>query len=121
MREQIREKLRQRQGRHWQWASYAAGVAAVAALIFTLVEHKPNPVLRPALVLARLTPREIPRLETPQVRTAVARRRPARHRSAGIRSVDLIARADQPPLIRMTTLDPNVVILWQSNEGIRNE
>lgn len=121
VRDRIREKLRQRQGGHWRWASYAAGAAAAIALIFAAAVHKPAAVPRPAPVIARLTPHEVPRLEIPQAPESISHRRPAWHRDAGMRSVDLIARADQPPLIKMTTSDPSVVILWQSNEGIQNE
>ncbi|HEY7306965.1 MAG TPA: hypothetical protein VH601_22755 [Bryobacteraceae bacterium] len=117
VREGIRMKLRQHRG--WIW--WAAAAAAAVALIFTAVENKPTTVPKPAPPVARLVPPEFPHLEAPRVRTAISHRAPPRHRDAGIRSVDLIARADQPVMIKMTTPDPNVVILWQSNEKVNNE
>lgn len=113
VREGIRMKLRER--RRWiGWA--AAAAAAVVAVILIGVESKPPAVPEPALPVAQLKLPEVPHFEIPQLHTAVLR-----HREAGIRSVDLIARADQPPVFKIATADPNVVILWQSNEGVKNE
>jgi anti-sigma factor RsiW len=121
VRERIRLKLRQRRGAHWRWASYAAGVAAAIALMFTAIGLKPAVTPQPAPVVARFVPPEAPHVEIPQVPRLVLHSPRARHRDGGIRSVDLIARADKPMLLKMTTADPEVVILWQSNEGIQNE
>lgn len=119
VRDGIRIKLRER--RSWAgrgWAAWAAVAAAAAAMIFFGIEHKPITAPQPVPPVAQLKPLEMPHL---QIRQVVLHKPRVRHRDAGIRSVDLIARADQPPLIKMTTADPNVVILWQSNEGVKNE
>ncbi len=121
VRERVNARLQERRGGHWRWAGWSAAAAAVVALIFIGIENKPAAAPEPVLPVAQLKPPDVPQLEVPQLRTAVLHRPRVRHRDAGIRSVDLIARADQPPLIKMTTADPNVVILWQSNEGVRNE
>lgn len=122
VRERVSAKLRERPAGRLQWAGWAAAAAvAVVALILIGVEYKPPITPKPAPAVAQLKPPEVPRLEIPQLRTAVLHKRRVRHREAGLRSVDLIARADQPPVIKMTTTDPNVVILWQSNEGVKNE
>ncbi len=118
VRERVSAKLRKR--RRWVgWA--AAAAAAVVALILIGVENKPTSVPEPIPPVAQMKSPEVPHLEIPQLQTAVLHRPHVRHKAAGIRSVDLIARADQPALIKMTTADPNVVIIWQSNEGVKNE
>jgi hypothetical protein len=123
VREGIRMKLRQRSElrQHRGWAWWAVGATAAVVLIFTTFENRPVTAPKPAPPVARFVPPEVPHLEAPRVSTIISHRPPLRHRDAGIRSVDLIARADQPVTIKMTTADPNVVILWQSNEEVNNE
>lgn len=119
---EVRAGIRMRLQKRRNWAGWtAAAAAAVVALILFGFENRPITVPEPALPVAQLAPPEVPHLEIPQLRTAVLQKPRVRHREAGIRSVDLIARADQPMLIKMRTADPNVVILWQSNEGVKNE
>lgn len=100
--------------RRWVWG--LAGAAAMLALLIATLRFESHPAMapKPALTVARLAPpKEAP---SRPVEVPVLRTRHARHRDAGIRSVALITRANQPPLIKMTTADPNVVILWQSNQ-----
>lgn len=123
VRERVSARLQQTGGRHWRWAWPALGAAAAAALVttFITVEQKPAVMPKPAPPVAPLALPEVPHLKIPRLQTAVLHVGHVRHREAGIRSVDLIARADQPALIKMTTADPNVVILWQSNGGVKGE
>jgi hypothetical protein len=121
VRERVSASLGERRVGRWWWAWPAVGAAAIITLIVAGIGHRPVVSPEPAGPVAQLTPPELPQLETPHLQKAVLRRPRVRHREAGIRSVDLIARADQPMLIKMTTADPNVVILWQSNGGVKNE
>lgn len=116
VRERVVAKLRQHQNMGWRWAWGLAGAAAILALAVVPLrfEHRQPLMPTPAPTVARSVP---PRETLPAAaETAVPHARPVRHREAGIRSVALITRANQPPLIKMTTADPNVVILWQSNQ-----
>ena len=118
---EVRERVAVKLGQSRSWAVWAAVAAAAVAALIIGVENKPATVPKPVLPVVQLKPPKVPRLDIPQLRTAVLHKPRVRQRHAGIRSVDLIARSDQPTLIKMTTADPNVVILWQSNEGVKNE
>ena len=101
-------------GRRWAWM--LAGAAAILALAVVSLRFEGQPAIAPLKPPAVLPGKILP-LETPHVQTAILRNRHTRARdAAGIRSVALITRANQPPLIKMTTADPKVVILWQSNQ-----
>lgn len=117
VRDRMRMKLRARRS----WTGWAVTAAAAVALVLIGTENKPITEPQPVPPVAQLKPLEVPHLPIPQLSTVVLHRPRVRHQNAGIRSIDLIARADQPMLIKMTTADPNVMILWQSNEGVKNE
>ena len=109
-------KLQPRQAseRHWAW--WATGVAAVLALL-TLphrFEHQPIPIQRTeSLLTENINPG--PTIKIPLTPIAASRPRRLRFQKAGIRAVALITQVDREPLIKMTTADPNVIILWQSS------
>lgn len=117
VRERVNVRLRERRAWHRRWA-WPVGAAAALALILAGIERRPAVLPKPVVPVAQLASPEMPRLQIPRLVLHTPR---VRHRDAGLRSVDLVARADQPALIKMTTADPNVVILWQSNEGVKNE
>jgi anti-sigma factor RsiW len=112
-------------GRHWAW--WGAGVAAALAL-FVLprsFEHQPIVMERAKpITAASALPQSIipgPAIQIPLAPVAASRPRHVRSQKAGIRAVTLITQADQEPVIKMTTADPNVVILWQLNQRTEQE
>jgi cell division septation protein DedD len=117
VREGVAEKLQRRQSglRRWPWG--LAAVAAMLAFLIATLRFESHPAMAPEPVptIAHLTPPEQAPLR-PAEPAPVHTVRHVRHRDAGIRSVALITRANEPPVIKMTTADPNVVILWQSNQ-----
>ncbi len=116
VRRKIREKLsRKHQRRGWKWA-WAAAAAAVA-VVTSLVSFESRAPKAEVPVVAQVPPPPVPAMrfvETPHLERTGERRE--RRSQAGLHTVALITRADAPPLIRMTTADPNVVILWQSKQ-----
>ena len=105
----------------WTWALAAA--TAVLALVLLLPRNERRPaahVASESLALAPL-PQPVVQLATPGVQPAVSRHTRRPQPEAGIRSVALVTRPNQPALIRMTTADPNVVILWQPDTTLKDE
>jgi anti-sigma factor RsiW len=107
--------------RHWAW--WSAGIAAALAL-FVLphgFEHRPvaieraKPVTAQSTLAENITPGPVIRI--PLAPVATSRPRHLRSQKAGIRDVTLITQADREPIIKMTTADPDVVILWQLNKS----
>lgn len=105
----------------WIWALAAA--TAVLALVLLLPRNEKRPaasVVPTALDLTPL-PNAVVRLDVPHLEPAVSRHMRRPQPEAGIRSVALVTRPNQPALIRMTTADPNVVILWQPDTTLKDE
>ena len=117
-----RETERAAGGNRWAWL--LAGTAAAALVLISLAgirQQRPaskTPVPAIQLIAPPIMPAP-PLVEIPTLRNIA--RRTVRKREAAIRSVALITRANEPSLIRMTTADPNVVILWESNNEEENE
>ncbi len=101
--------------RHWDW--WAAGVAAALALFILPrgFQQRPVVVRRVEPLTASLAVPEKAKSESPKS-VAIAHTRRLRPREAGIRAVTWIAQAGREPIIKMTTADPDVVILWQMNK-----
>jgi hypothetical protein len=91
------------------------GAAAALVLIASVFALRRQQAPRPSEVqlVAQLPPPLV--MVAPRLSLAAAVHHARRRPQAGLRSVALITRADQPPLIRMITADPKVVILWESN------
>lgn len=120
----IRTKLGTRPEKRAVW--WLAGAAAAAvALLLPAVHRGPHlaPTGRTELVVAQPM---VSRTAEDSVRISVAKPRlvaRVRHRAEGrarLRTVTLMAGAEQPATIKMKTGDPNVVILWQLSEGEEN-
>lgn len=108
----------QARGRGPLWRRWAFAASAAVATIILLsnprqenrIPHPPVPPppqtslarIAPTVSLARKT--EIPR--EPRKRTVPA-----------ARTMTLLTRADRPAWLKISTSDPNVVILWQLNEN----
>jgi hypothetical protein len=122
LRQRIADRVRARRSTQ-QWIWWLSGAAAMVLFLFLGV-HRPSEVAYrvPVNTAAHVTkPRNLAPVPpephpSPRTRAEMVRvkRRPV---APGIRSVALITRADQPPVIRISTTDPNVIILWQSDEG----
>ncbi|MBV9036484.1 MAG: hypothetical protein JO182_18490 [Acidobacteriaceae bacterium] len=105
--------------RHLAW--WGAGVAAALALLIlprnfekrSVVVQQAAPTIATFVLPEMLYPG--PAIKLPITPVSAPHQRHLRSQEAGIRTVTLIAQADQEPIIKMTTADPNVVILWQSN------
>lgn len=125
VRERVVNRLRKRkQAVHlWRWSAVTAAAAVMAAVL--LFPSKPSPqkiVNVPAVTTAYLQIHYEPlaQISMPNLNADL---RPARsrhsHPAPGLRSVSLIAERDGPPILKMTTSDPNVVIFWHLNERTR--
>ncbi|MBV9158070.1 MAG: hypothetical protein JO097_17525 [Acidobacteriaceae bacterium] len=117
IRENVMRRVASRRSSTWHWKWFAGlTTAGIAVLLF--LSH-PAPVLNPSIravpaktsLLARSKAPALPPIRNVKV-AHIARR----HTAAGLRSVNLIAQANQPSLIRIATSDPQVVILLQSAE-----
>ena len=91
---------------------WAAAVAALAALV-VLLRHREHPAAEihsvPATVATVRAPAPAPAVKA----AAVVVRHRARLRAPGLRSVALVTRRGEEPLIKIATTDPKVVILLQ--------
>jgi hypothetical protein len=88
---------------------WAAAVAALAALVVLLPHRERRPAeisSVPARIAAVPVPAPVP------TAVPIVRRRP-RLRAPGLRSVVLVTRPGEEPLIKIATTNPNVVILLQ--------
>jgi len=108
---------RPRQAVGWIW--WAAAASAALVLLFALMSQRTRLGDGGGPVVAQTkVPETIwltPALPIPHLETAVLRKQRTRQRP-GIRTVALLTRPDEPSFLRMTTSDPNVVILWQPSE-----
>lgn len=120
VRERVNSRLAAAEGRkHWMWG--LAGAAAMASVLVSLFIIRQQPQKSDPVQLAAQPPSPL-MLPPPRLTELPIMHRGAMpHLKPGVRSVALITRAEEPPLIRMTTTDPNVVILWQSNKEEENE
>jgi len=123
LRQSVANRLRTRRPSQKQWIWWLSAAAAMILLLFFSTRQAPKVAHRAAVNTAHITkpPNRVPPAPPepsprPQAQTEMVRvkRRPV---APGIRSVALITRADQPTVIRISTTDPNVIILWQSDEG----
>jgi hypothetical protein len=126
VREHLAAKLRlgrSTEKRRVWWFAGAAAAAALLTVALTL-DHRPA-VKQETIAFSQPQPAKkataTPELQAIQRPIVAPRRKPSRNREVGIRSVALIARENQPSILKMTTADPNVVILWQSNERTNPE
>ena len=105
----------------WVWPAAAAAVLALffVASILRLDTHTSDS-MRPMVTHVK-TPETLwmtPVFPAPHLEIAALRKkRPDRR--PGIRTVALLRRPDEPALIKMTTSDPNVVILWEASERVQ--
>ncbi len=114
VRTRLAAKLQPQQVRVKPWAWWGAGVAALALLILPRSVQKTEPITAPSVLTESIPPG--PTIQIPLTPVAASRSRRLRSQKAGIRAVTLISQADREPVIKMTTADPDVVILWQSSE-----
>ena len=128
VRRRLAAELSRHQSKERRWAWWMAGATAAALALLILphrFEKQPVVTLRPEPVItASAVPEKIhsePLGNVPHLHVAASRTVHARPRKAGIRTVALIAQADQEPVIKMTTADPNVVILWQTDKRTGQE
>lgn len=103
------------------WRMWCAGAAAACLALFCglyLGTRQPEEhgLVQPNESALAIVPPNQPKLLLPPVER-VARARTGHHRAAaGMRSVALIAQASGPPVIRLSTADPNVVIFLTPEE-----
>lgn len=105
------------------WAWWSSGVAAALAIVTLphIFEHRPvvTQKIEPLVLTENINPG--PTLRIPLTPVAVSRPKQLRPQKAGIREVTLISQANRESIVKMTTADPNVVILWQLNENTEQE
>jgi anti-sigma factor RsiW len=103
---------------NWMWAA-AVAVAAIVVAMFLFPWQQSRRAVHPdpAITSYLCAPyRQIARPTIPNLATVVASRRVSRNElTPGLRTVSLLSERDRPPILKMTTSDPEVVILWQLN------
>lgn len=118
VRTRLTARLQPQQSSASSWAWWSAGAAAALALLLLphMTERRPSmtQTVEPPILVEPLSPG--PTLQIPLAPVAMSRPKHLRSPKAGIRSVTLISQTDREPIIKMTTADPNVFILWQTNE-----
>lgn len=102
----------------WMWAT-AVGVAAIIIAFFLFPGQQSRRVVHPdpaTTSYLRAPYRPIARPDIPNLAVAVGSRRRSRSELIpGLRTVSLLSEGGDPPILKMTTSDPEVVILWQLN------
>jgi anti-sigma factor RsiW len=102
--------------RRFEWAAAAAALIALAVLLHR--EPSPRVEMRSATTATAAMPNAVTATATARPDQRVSVVPVVRHkragRSAGLRSIALITRQGNGDLIRITTADPNVVILLPS-------
>ena len=117
---------RKQAARIWVWGSVMAAVAIVLAVLLFPRQPRSVPVTQsPRLATASLQVpyRPVVWLSMPDI-PKYEGRISAKHQhnpAPGLRSVTLLAEGDGRRVLRMTTTDPDVVILWQLNERIQGQ
>ena len=97
---------------NWRWAWLPAGLAAASVLTFVGLHRTPPP--EPIKIVQART---LPPQPLPQVPLVIAlaepkpKVKPVHQQEAGLRTVSLLARSDGSSVLRITTADPNVLIL----------
>ncbi len=118
VREHVMCRVSRRAGlRWWQWAPVPLACAAAAVLywpagerpVSKLVEHAVN---RPKPVAVADPERPKPLL----ARAKITGPKKSANRSPGLRTVALLTPPGRAALIRLTTADPNVIILLEADE-----
>ena len=103
---------------NWMWTA-AAAVAAVVIVLFFFPWQQSRKVFHPDPAITsylRAPYRQIARPTIPNLAATVEPRGASRKELApGLRTVSLLSDRDGPPILKMTTSDPEVVILWQVN------
>ena len=110
-----------KRARAWWLAGAAAATAVVALLAVALGSFvRPAPKVRPPAATAQEKPPELSPRPTLPIRTHMAAARRTRpHRNPP--QMTLVARNEGPPVIRLKTADPNVVVLWIVSGGSEQE
>jgi RNA polymerase sigma factor (sigma-70 family) len=108
----------QARGRGPLWRRWAFAASAAVATIILLsnprqenrIPHPPVPP-PPQTSLARIAP------TVSMARKTEIPREPCKRTVPAARTMTLLTRADRPAWLKISTSDPNVVILWQLNEN----
>lgn len=120
VRLQVMQRIerRKRVTQHWRWLAAAAAVV-IAAVLLAHLRLPRNTINSRSVTAAELRISYQPLIETslPNLEFNTRHLQTKPHQSApGIRKVTLLAERNGPPILKMTTSDPDVVILWQLDE-----
>ncbi|HEX7362413.1 MAG TPA: hypothetical protein VF283_18120 [Bryobacteraceae bacterium] len=120
VRRRVLGRLKRRQRPVWAWSTAAAVATGVALACF--LEYPAEPPLPAAPQIAAVPPalQEAAAQQPPERRPQPGRAGPTRV-APGIRSVALVNQPDGPPLIKIATTDPRVLILLASDERTKTE
>ena len=122
VRQVVVQRLRKRKGVARQWALVAAtAAAAIVAVVLLFHGKQPPRVTTNSLAITtaylRIPYQPLVEPSIPNLAVSLEHARITRHHPApGLRNVTLLAERDGPPILKMTTSDPDVVILWQLDE-----
>jgi anti-sigma factor RsiW len=107
--------------RDWIWGTAAVAAIVVAMMLFPSHSSRRKITADPATAsYLRVPYHQVVQPSLPNIPADVDSRRASRHRlEPGLRSVALLSQRDGPPILKMTTSDPEVVILWQLTERTR--
>jgi hypothetical protein len=119
VRRRVLQRLEGQKGRRkqWIWATAAVAVVVIAFLLFPWQQSRRVVYPETATTYHLWAPyRQIARPSIPNLAANVESRRGNRNDPApGLRTVSLLSERDGPQILKMTTSDPEVVILWQLN------
>ncbi len=105
------------------WITAAAAAIIVAGLF--VHQKQPRRAIHSDTVTAAYLPapyRPIVQILIPNLAANIEPVHVRPHRRVpGLRTVTLLAENNGPPILKMTTSDPDVVILWQLNERTRHQ
>lgn len=123
VRDSVVQRLRKRKeaATHWAWAAGAAAAAIVAAVVLSHGKQPPRTTVtsrQMTTAYLQIQYRPLVELSMPNLAGNLEHVRTRQHPlRPGLRNVTLLAERDGPPILKMTTSDPEVVILWQLKEG----
>lgn len=105
--------------KNWRWLAATAAAVAMIVVLLCVWRLPRNTINSRSATTAELRIVYQPLIEPflPNLELNTRRVQTKQHRSApGIRKVTLLAERNGPPILKMTTSDPDVVILWQLDE-----
>lgn len=122
VRHRVVQRLQKQAGGRWIWVTAAAAIIVAGLFLNWKQPRRARHSNTVATAYLRVPYRPKVQMSIPNLTANVEPVRARRHHPApGLRTVALLAERDGPPILKMTTSDPDVVILWQLNERTQRQ